>query len=239
MNDKHPLIHWIQRLSPAQLLLIFYFIAIIVSTTILSFPIVYKDDKMVPFIDIIFTAVSALTVTGLSTISVAETFNTIGLVVLIIIMHLGAVGVMAVSTAIWLLLGKRIGLAERRLIMQDQNQTSFGGMVSLVKQIIYIILGVELMTVLILGTYYLRYFSDVKEAYFQGLFTTITAMSNAGFSLDPNSLAIYSHDYFVQLIVMFLIIFGAIGFPVIIEVKHYIMMRKKRNGNFVFLYLPK
>lgn len=49
MNDKHPLIHWIQRLSPAQLLLIFYFIAIIVSTTILSFPIVYKDDKMVPF----------------------------------------------------------------------------------------------------------------------------------------------------------------------------------------------
>lgn len=239
MNDKHPLIHWIQRLSPAQLLLIFYFIAIIVSTTILSFPIVYKDDKMVPFIDIIFTAVSALTVTGLSTISVAETFNTIGLVVLIIIMHLGAVGVMAVSTAIWLLLGKRIGLAERRLIMQDQNQTSFGGMVSLVKQIIYIILGVELMTVLILGTYYLRYFSDVKEAYFQGLFTTITAMSNAGFSLDPNSLAIYSHDYFVQLIVMFLIIFGAIGFPVIIEVKHYIMMRKKKKRQFRFSLFTK
>lgn len=239
MNDKHPFFNWIKRLSPAQLLLIFYFIAIIVSTSILSSPIVYQKDAMIPLIDVVFTAVSALTVTGLSTISVVDTFNITGLVVLIIIMHLGMVGVMAVSTLIWLLLGKRIGLLERKLIMQDQNQTSFGGMVSLIKQIIYVILGAELIFSLLLGTYFLHYFSDAKEAYFQGLFTTITAMSNAGFSLDANSLAIYSHDYFVQLIVMLLIVFGAIGFPVIIEVKHYLMTRKKEKQQFRFSLFTK
>lgn len=239
MIEKYSLLYWMQRLSPAKLLLIFYLIAIVFSTTILSFPFIYKDGEMVPFIDILFTAVSTLTVTGLSTISVADTFTTSGLVMLTIIMHLGAVGVMAVSTSIWLLLGKRIGLSERRLIMQDQNQTSFGGMVSFVKQIIYAIILVEIISIAILGTYFLRYFNDVSEAYFHGFFTTITALSNAGFSLDNDSLAQYNHDYFVQIIVMFLIVFGAIGFPVILEVKHFLFNRKEHKTTFRFTLFTK
>src|SRR5699024_4725046 len=129
MFERRSVIYLIQRLFLAILLLLFYFLAIIFSTTILMFPFVYKENEFVSFIDVLFTAVSTLTVTGLSTISIGDTFTTPGLIMLTIIMHLGAVGIMAVSTSIWLLLGKRIGLAERRLIMQDQNQTSFGGMV--------------------------------------------------------------------------------------------------------------
>src|SRR5699024_5496485 len=154
-----------------------------------------------------------------------------GLIMLTIIMHLGAVGIMAVSTSIWLLLGKRIGLAERRLIMQDQNQTSFGGMVSFIKQIVLAIVIVEIIGVLILGTYFLRYFN--------GFFMTITALSNQGFSLDDHSLAMYHHDYFIQTIVMCLIIFGAIGFPVILELKHFIFKRKKSKLMFRFSLFTK
>src|SRR5690625_671386 len=184
MLDRYPFFYWIHRLSPAQLLLLFYLIAVIVSTAILSLPIVYQEGHVIPFIDILFTAVSALTVTGLSTISIVDTFSITGLILLIIIMHLGAVGVMAIGTFIWLLLGKKIGLSERRLIMQDQNQTTFGGMVNLIKQLLYVLFVVEAISVLILGTYFLRYYSSVSEAYFHGLFTTITAISNAGFSLN-------------------------------------------------------
>ena len=239
MLDKHSWLYWVHRLSPAQLLLLFYFIAIIGSTTILSLPFVYKGDEMVPFIDILFTAVSTLTVTGLNTVSISETFNTTGIIILTIIMHLGAVGVMAVSTMIWVLIGKRIGLSERRLIMQDQNQTTFGGMVQLIKQIIYLILVVEVICIVLLGTYLLRYVDSVSEAYFQGYFTTITAMSNTGFSLDNNSLVMYSHDYFIQLVVMFLIVFGAIGFPVLIELKHFLFTRKQEKRSFRFSLFTK
>lgn len=239
MLDKHSLFHWIHRLSPAQLLLLFYLIAIIISTAILSLPIAYQEGKVVSFIDTLFTAVSALTVTGLSTISVSDTLSIPGLFILIVIMHLGAVGVMAVSTFIWLLLGKKIGIAERRLIMQDQNQTTYGGMVSLIKQILVVILVVEAMGIVILGTYFLRYFPNASEAYFQGFFTTITAISNAGFSLDNDSLALYSHDYFIQFIVMVLIVFGAIGFPVLIEVKHYLFSRRKSKRKFRFSLFTK
>src|SRR5699024_3966780 len=126
MFEKRSVIYWIQRLSPAKLLLLFYFLAIIFSITILMFPFLYKENEFVPFIDVLFTAVSTLTVTSLSTISIGDTFTTPGLIMLTIIMHLGAVGIMAVSTSIWLLLGKRIVLVERRLIILEQNITYIG-----------------------------------------------------------------------------------------------------------------
>lgn len=239
MLRKNPLFHCIHRLSPAQLLLLFYLIAIIVSTIILSLPVVYQEGEMIAFIDKLFTAVSVLTVTGLSTISVSDTFSTTGLFMLTVIMHLGAVGVMAVSTIIWLLIGKKIGISERRLIMQDQNQTTFGGMVGLIKQIIIVILVVELLGIAVLGTYLLRYFPTAMEAYFQGFFMTITSISNAGFSLDNESLALYSHDYFIQSIVMILIIFGAIGFPVLVEVKRYLFRKRETKRTFRFSLFTK
>src|SRR5699024_12711608 len=80
---------------------------------------------------------------------------------------------------------------------------------------------------------------SAKEAYFQGFFSTISAISNAGFTLSNNSMAIYSNDYFVQSIIMFLIIFGAIGFPVLIELKHYIMLDKKAKRSFRFSLFTK
>ena len=239
MLDKHPFSYWIHRLSPSQLLLLFYLLAIIVSSITLSLPISYQEGKIVPFIDILFTTVSALTVTGLSTISIVDTFSTTGLVFLTVIMHLGAVGVMAIGTTIWIVLGKKIGISERILIMQDQNQTTFGGMVRLIKQILAVLFIVETISVLIMGTYFLRYFSSVSEAYFHGFFTTITAISNTGFSLDNDSLALYSQDYFIQMVVMLLIIFGAIGFPVLIEVKHYLLSWKNRKRIFRFSLFTK
>lgn len=224
--------NWINTLTPVQLLILFYIIAVAFSTVLLSLPIAYKDNVSIPFIDILFTAVSALSVTGLSTISIAETFNVTGIILLTVIMHLGAVGVMAISTLIWLVLGKKISLQERRLIMTDLNQTSFSGMVRLIKEIIILLLIVELIATLILGTYFLNYYTSIGEAYFNGYFKAISAISNAGFDLTGYSMIPFKDDYFVQSIIMFLIIFGAIGFPVLIEVKGY-LLRKKKNQRFI------
>src|SRR5699024_3949647 len=122
----------------------------------------------------------------------------------------------SISTIILMLLGRRIGLSERRLIMQDQNLYNYGGMVQLIKHIVIIVFVVETATIAILGTYFLKYFSNAKEAYFQAYFHTISALSNGGFALQNNSLIPYAHDYIVQIIIMVLIIIGAIGFPVLI-----------------------
>lgn len=229
----------INKLSPVQILLSFYFLSVLLSMILLSLPIAHQEDVEIAFIDLLFTAVSALSVTGLSTVVIAETFNTLGFFILAGVLQLGAVGIMAIGTFIWLLLGKRIGLRERHLIMTDQNQTSFDGMVRLIKQIILVLLTIELIAFLILGTYYLRYFPTAGEAYFNGFFGTISAISNGGFDITGNSLIPFKDDYFVQFINILLIIFGAIGFPVLIEVKRYIFEKRKKRRYFRFSLFTK
>ena len=203
--------NWLHQLKPVQMLFIFYFALVIISTMLLSLPISQQEGVDLPFIDVLFTAVSAVSVTGLSTISIADSLSTAGIIILAVIMQFGAVGVMAIGTMIWLILGKKIGLKERRLIMTDQNQSSIEGIVRLTKQVVFIFLFFELIGFLLLGTYFLQYFPNAKEAYLQGFFGTVSAISNGGFDITGNSLIFFQKDYFVQSANMLLIIVGAIG----------------------------
>jgi len=227
------------KLSPVQILLTFYFLSVLVSMILLALPIAHKQHVNLTFMDLLFTAVSALSVTGLSTVVISETFNIIGIFILAAILQFGAVGVMAIGTFIWLLIGKRIGLKERHLIMTDQNQSNFDGMVRLIKQIILVLLTIEFIAFIILGTYYLQYYPTASEAYFHGFFGTISAISNGGFDITGNSLIPFKNDYFVQCINMILIFLGAIGFPVLIEVKRYLFEKRKKRTLFRFSLFTK
>jgi len=239
MFSSNLFIQRLHRISPVRTLLLFYFIAVIFSTTLLLLPVAYQEGVQISLIDTIFTAVSALSVTGLSTVTIADTFSTVGVIFIAIILQLGAVGVMAIGTLIWLLLGRKIGLKERRLIMTDQNQTAFSGMVSLVKEIIIVLLSIELISFIVLGTYYLQYFPTAKEAFLNGFFGTISAVSNGGFDITGQSLIPYKDDYFIQFITMLLIILGAIGFPVLIEVKSFLLKEHSSNRRRRFTLFTK
>lgn len=102
--------NWLHQLKPVQMLFIFYFALVIISTMLLSLPISQQEGVDLPFIDVLFTAVSAVSVTGLSTISIADSLSTAGIIILAVIMQFGAVGVMAIGTMIWLILGKKLAL---------------------------------------------------------------------------------------------------------------------------------
>src|SRR5690606_5627746 len=200
-----------------------------ISTLLLSLPISRKPDAPWSFIDALFTAVSSVSVTGLSTINVSETFSTFGLFVLMFVLQVGGIGIMSLGTFFWIITRKKIGLKERRLIMTDTNQNNLSGMVQMLKQIIVIFVLIELVGALILGTYFLQFFSNWKEAFLNGLFSSVSATTNAGFDITGQSLIPFANDYFVQFIHMILITLGAIGFPVLLEVKNFIF-RKKENG---------
>ncbi|WP_407271399.1 TrkH family potassium uptake protein [Radiobacillus sp. PE A8.2] len=211
----------------------FYIISVVVSTCLLSLPVAVKQGFHWSFIDVVFTAVSAVSVTGLSVVSVADTFSTAGIFILLFILQFGGIGIMTLGTFVWLLLGKKIGLKERRLIMTDQNQSNFSGIVKLMKQILTIIVLIELIGALILGTYFLNYFPSWQEAFLQGLFASVSATTNAGFDITGNSLIPFANDYFVQFIHILLLTLGAIGFPVLIEFKEYMTRREQyRHYNF-------
>jgi len=228
-----------KQISPVRVLLLFYFFAVIISAFVLSLPIVHQDGVEVSFIDHLFTAVSAISVTGLSTVTISDTYNTLGIISIAIILQLGAVGVMAIGTFIWLLLGKKIGITERELIKTDQNQTTFSGMVQLIRDIIFLLVIIEIIGFVVLSTYYLTVFPTAKEAYMHSFFAVISAFSNGGFDITGNSLMSFQNDYFVQSIHMLLIIFGAIGFPVLIEVKDFLQTSRPQKRLFRFSLFTK
>jgi potassium uptake TrkH family protein len=219
----------LNQLTPARAIVGYYFIAITISVLLLSLPAVHQAGKHIPFIDTLFTAVSAVSVTGLTVINISDTYTIFGIIVLMFILQFGGIGVMSVGTFFWLLLGRKIGLKERRLIMVDHNQTNLSGLVNLIIEILKIILLIELIGTLILGFYFLNYYPGWKEAFFHGLFASVSATTNGGFDITGQSLAPYADDYFVQFINIILITLGAIGFPVLIELKHFLMPRNLKS----------
>lgn len=219
----------IENLSPSQLIVSFYLIAVLISVGLLSLPITLKPGVEWEFIDVLFTAVSAISVTGLTVVSTPDTFSTPGVFILMFILQFGGIGIMTLGTFFWLLLGKKIGLKERQLIKTDQNQSSLAGLVRLMKNILLIIVAIELVGGLILGTYFLTYFPTWQEAYLQGMFAAVSATTNAGFDITGQSLIPFAQDYFVQSVNIILLTLGAIGFPVLIELKDYYFSRKTRR----------
>ncbi|WP_082233025.1 TrkH family potassium uptake protein [Halobacillus massiliensis] len=226
--------NYFNKLSPFQIIVFYYLTAVLVSTFLLNLPFLHKGGVHLSFLDALFTAVSAVSVTGLSVITVSDTLNTSGYFVMMFILQFGGIGVMTLGTFIWLLLGRRIGLKRRQLIKTDQNQTTFSGMVVLIKQILLLILAIEALGAVILGVYFTQYFPTLGEAFVQGAFASVSATTNAGFDITGNSLVMFQHDYFVQFINMLLLTLGAIGFPVLIEVKDYLT---KKNDAYIHFSL--
>ncbi|MEQ6377940.1 TrkH family potassium uptake protein [Bacillaceae bacterium S4-13-58] len=211
-----------QELSTVQLIVLFYFLASAIATLLLSLPFLHRDNVDLGFLDVFFTAVSAISVTGLTVFSTAETFNTAGYFVLAFILQFGGIGIMTLGTFIWILVGKKIGLKERQLIQIDQNRSTLSGLVRVMIKILSTIIIIEIFGTVILSFYFLSYFSTWQEAVVQGFFAAVSATTNAGFDITGQSLIPFANDYFVQTVNMLLLILGAIGFPVLIEVIDYL-----------------
>lgn len=218
-------------ITPFQVLVSYYFIAIATAFLLLRLPGVHQEGVEVPLLDSLFLAVSAVSVTGLTTINISETYSIFGQVIILIILQLGAIGIMSLGTLIWLLVGKKIGMRERQLIMIDHNQYNLAGVVQLIREIAKILIIIEAVGALILALHFKRYFESWNDAIFHGIFTSISATTNGGFDITGISLQQYHLDYFVQFVTMVLIVLGAIGFPVLIEVKAFL---KKKNATFRF-----
>lgn len=223
----------LRKLTPAQVIVTYYFFAVSFSTILLSLPVAHLEGVEWTFLNGLFTAVSAVSVTGLSTINISETFSVTGYFILMFVLQFGGIGIMTLGTFFWLLVGKKIGLKERRLIMADQNQSSLSGLVKLLKQILGIIFLIEFFGTLILGLYFLKYYPTWQEAFLHGMFASVSATTNGGFDITGASLIPYAQDYFVQFINIILITLGAIGFPVLIETKDY-LLNKQQSGKFRF-----
>ncbi len=221
--------------TPTRLIAGYYFLFTVGFAILLWLPFSLQEGASLSFLDALFVSTSGLSNTGLSPISTVETFSLPGILILALNLQIGGLGLMMISTAIWLLAGHKISTRERALIMTDQNQITLSGVVKLVKSVLLSFLVIELIFMLILGHYY--YFAGYYPVYWiamlQGFFTTVSAITNSGFDITGASLIPFQHDYFVQTLHMMLMFFGAMGFPVILDIQKYVHC-KRTNQRFKF-----
>lgn len=221
-----------KRATPFQAIVSYYFIAIAISFILLILPGVHKEGKDVSLLDSLFTAVSAVSVTGLTVFDISETYTVFGIIMLLVVLQLGAIGIMSLGTFVWLIVGKKIGLRERQLIMVDHNQYNLSGVVNLIKEIIKILFLIELIGAIILTLYFTQYYDTFTKALLHGVFAAVSATTNGGFDITGQSLTVYADDYFVQTVNMILITLGAIGFPVLIEIKYFLFYKEQKRFKF-------
>lgn len=217
--------------TPTRLITGYYFLFTVGFAILLSLPFSLKEGVSLSFLDALFISTSGLSVTGLSPVSLIETFSLPGILILSLDMQIGGLGLTMLSTAVWLIAGHKISTRERALIMTDQNQINLSGVVHLVKSVLVSFLIIEIIFMIILGHYYYLagYYPIYWEAMLQGFFTTVSAITNGGFDITGNSLIPFQKDYFVQTMHMLLMFFGAMGFPVILDIQKYYKYEKNKQ----------
>ncbi len=224
------------ELTGVQIIVLAYFLVILLATILLYLPVFHQAGVEVKLIDAFFTATSAVTVTGLTTMNTAASFNLGGQLLVLLFIQLGGVGIMTLGTFVWVVAGRKIGMKERELIRIDHNRSEFSGLVQLMKRVLGIVMVIELTATLIVGSYLLRYYDVWYEAYYSGLFHTISAFTNAGFDIFGSSLTGFGTDYLLQIVIMILVILGGIGFPVLVEVREFLLTLKSRDQRRSFRF---
>lgn len=206
----------LQKLSPARLIILLFFFAIVAGTALLMLPISARDGYSVSFVDALFTATSAVSSTGLTALNTAEVFSRFGQVMIMILVQIGGLGFMTLGVLIALLLGKKIGMRGRLFIQESTQSVSGRGVVRLAIYIFLIALLFEAAATVILSV---RFSLDmpVGEAFYHGLFHAVTAFNNAGFTLFDDNLISYRDDPFVTYTILTLIVAGGLGFIVMVE----------------------
>lgn len=221
-------------LSPAQLISCTYFLVIMLTALLLMLPISWKPGVTLSPLDALFTSASAISVTGLTTVSTADTFSGFGIGVLLVAFQFGAIGIMTLGSFYWMLMGQHIGLLQRKLIMIDQNRNNLAGLVDLMRLVLLMTLAIELVGTVLFAAYLYGsgYTDSIAHALYFGLFHSVSAFTNAGFDLFGDSLIRYSGSAYIQVLTMLLIISGAVGFPVLAELWRYVRRGKGQKFRF-------
>ncbi|GIX41133.1 MAG: hypothetical protein KatS3mg129_0866 [Leptospiraceae bacterium] len=215
-----------KQINPSFVFLISFIFVIFIGIILLSSPNAHNKD--IPLVDIVFTVVSATCVTGLSTIDVGTDLNLAGQIILLSLIQIGGLGLMTLTSFFSYYLSGQVSLTNQIVMRELFSEISLDKVKNTLR-------NVTIFTFLFeaIGTIYL-YFSlpddlipSHKSKFFYALFHSISAFCNAGFSLFSDSLYQVSKSSFISIYgIMFLIIFGGIGFPVIHDVIQKIKNKK-------------
>ena len=213
------------RIKSATENLFIYFLFLALTGTILfRFPAFYSDGMPIPLIDSIFTTVSAMCVTGLSTVDMSV-FSNSGFLLILLLIEAGGLGLVSFFTIYLALDAKKISLLNRNIIKDYFTEEQQIETKQIIREIISFTLFIQFLGALILSL--LLKFHGEKNYIFYGIFISVSAFCNAGFSPYSESLSSFTNSPVFLLTVSLIIILGGLGFSVMSNI---FFTLKKQNG---------
>jgi trk system potassium uptake protein TrkH len=205
--------------SPSRAPILGFLILIAIGAVLLSLPAASATGERTSLIDAVFTATSASCVTGLITLDTGSDFSLFGQLIILTLIQIGGIGIMSISTLFLLLAGMRAGFIGRLSLQDSFTHSGEYSPLRILKSIVVGTLSIEAFGALLM---FGRFAADypIGQAAYLSIFHSISAFCNAGFSLFPESLVNYRHDWIINMVISGLIITGGLGFLVMSELRH-------------------
>lgn len=210
---------------PARISFAAVVLLILLGTLLLCAPISHGDqEEPISWIEGLFTCVSAVCVTGLTVRSTGADFSLFGQIVILVLCQIGGLGILTFTNFVMLQFGAALELREKRLLTETlgaAGNANFGWVLRNVLR--YTLILESLGAVLLFARFVWEY--PWQQALWQAIFHSVSAFCNAGFALSDSSLIAYQEDWWVLSTLSFLIIFGGLGFPVVLD------LARQRRGS--------
>ena len=221
---------YLKKLStnPAQAIIMSFLIVIIIGTILLMMPISTANKSRIGFINALFTATSAVCVTGLIVVDTGSYFSLFGKSVIMILLQIGGLGIMILSYFSAFIIGKKLSIEDKLTLSYMINENDTQKISKHIKRIILITFIIELIGVISLFFIFNNKFNNPLKAIFYSFFHSISAFCNAGFSLFSDSFEQFKSNVFLNFIICSLIILGGLSFGVLTNFAQLIKSRIKK-----------
>lgn len=203
------------NLNPPVLLMVLYAVMVCIGAGMLMLPV--STPVPIDWSDAFFTAMSAITVTGLVVVDTGSAFTVFGQAVIAFLIQLGGLGLMTFAVLILSALGQPVGLTQKMILRDDLNRTSVHDLLVLVRVIFIVVLVCETVGAIVLCFVFVPEFGW-KHGVWSAVFHSISAFNNAGFSLYSDSLTRWAVNPVVNIVIPLMFIIGGLGYGVISDV---------------------
>ncbi|MGF1955274.1 TrkH family potassium uptake protein [Enterococcus casseliflavus] len=223
-----------QRFLIPQIVTLVFVLLILAGTGLLMLPAVTQSGEGTNFLDALFTATSAVCVTGLSTLTVADHYNLWGQGILLMLIEIGGIGFMSIPVFFYILARKRVHLSTRMILRESLNLDRMSGEIHLAWYLIRIAFLIQVSGIILLAFAFVPRFGW-EQGLWYSVFHAISAFCNAGFDLFGNSMVGFQNDPFVLGVISFLIIAGGLGFLVWFDILHTASKKRSLHSRLAWI----
>lgn len=207
-------------LHPARVIPLTFLAAIGFGTLLLSLPLASESGEAMPLLVALFTATSAVCVTGLVVVDTPTAWSVFGEAVILLLFQVGGFGIMTGATLLGILISHRLRLTQRLIAKAETKSLTLADVGSVVRVVLAVTIVVELLVAAVLTLrLHLAYGTPWSEAAWSGLFHSVSAFNNAGFSIYSDSLMRFALDGWILIPIMLAVVISGLGFPVIHELR--------------------